>query len=159
MTNDFNSHLSNFFCQLSYSILPLDRFWFELTSRWVWRDWFRLRSKHDLYVIVWSISVCICSNSHVPWFLMKPYYHLPAPSSSAHANQMEDNSRHASSELNQPDDNGNTPSVTLDLNQPIMVDDNYNGEYISISTTYYFALLASWFCTHLVLPPYWTCCC
>jgi len=56
---------------------------------------------------------------------------------------MEDNSRHASSELNQPDDNGNTPSVTLDLNQPIMVDDNYNGEYISISTTYYFALLAS----------------
>jgi len=74
---------------------------------------------------------------------MKPYYHLPAPSSSAHANQMEDNSRHASSELNQPDDNGNTPSVTLDLNQPIMLDDNYNGEYISISTTYYFALLAS----------------
>ncbi|XP_039778265.1 uncharacterized protein LOC120645549 [Panicum virgatum] len=53
---------------------------------------------------------------------------MTAPSSSAHANQMEDNSRHASSELNQPDDNGNTPSVTLDLNQPIMVDDNYNGE-------------------------------
>ena len=71
---------------------------------------------------------------------MNPY-HLQAPSSSARANQMEDNSTHASLDLNLPDDNNG--NICLDLNQPIMVDDNDNGEYISISTAYYFSLLAS----------------